>query len=104
MERHDVRYRPEAARDLADVYRWIFEASRDALTAQRLVMRIMERCNALGDMPLSGRRRDDLLPGLRTIAFEKRAVIAYLVVADTVQITNVFYGGRDFEALYRDET
>jgi toxin ParE1/3/4 len=41
-----------------------------------------------------------LEPGLRTIPFERRAVIAYRVT-NAVEITNIFYGGRDYEALYR---
>ena len=48
-----------------------------------------------------GRPRDDLEPGLRTIPFERSAVIAYKVEDDRVRIGNVFYGGRNFEALYR---
>jgi toxin ParE1/3/4 len=37
---------------------------------------------------------------LRTVPFERKAVIAYRVT-NAVEITNVFYGGRDYEALYR---
>lgn len=48
-----------------------------------------------------GRRRDDLFPGLRTVPFEGRAVIAYLAREHRVEITNIFYGGQDYEALYR---
>lgn len=32
---------------------------------------------------------------------ERRAVIVYRIVGETVEITNVFYGGRDDAALYR---
>jgi toxin ParE1/3/4 len=46
------------------------------------------------------RPRDDLAPGLRTVPFERSAVIAYIVEGGAVQITNIFYGGRDYEALY----
>jgi toxin ParE1/3/4 len=42
-----------------------------------------------------------LAAGLRTVPFEKSAVIAYVVDGERVQITNIFYGGRDYEALYR---
>jgi toxin ParE1/3/4 len=45
--------------------------------------------------------RDDLVPGLRTVPFEHRAVIAYVVENEIVRVTNIFYGGRDFEALLR---
>ncbi len=33
--------------------------------------------------------------------FEHSAVIAYQVEDDRVRITNIFYGGKDYEALYR---
>lgn len=51
--------------------------------------------------PSADKQRDDLEPGLRTVPFEKSRIIAYKVEADRVRITNVFYGGRDSEALYR---
>lgn len=35
--------------------------------------------------------------------FEHSAVIAYRVEGDRVRVVNVFYGGRDFEALYRGQ-
>ena len=53
-------------------------------------------------MPRGGRPRDDLEPGLRTVPFERSAVIAYRVESDSVLILNVFYGRRDYEALYRE--
>jgi toxin ParE1/3/4 len=48
-----------------------------------------------------GRPRDDLAPGLRTVPFEKSVIIAYTIEGISVWITNIFYGGRDYEALYR---
>ena len=97
-----VTYREAASADILDVYRWVFAASLDPVTAERFTSRLMSACERIGDAPLAGRPRDDLFPGLRTMAFEKRAVIAYRVEADTVVITNVFYGGRDYESLMRE--
>jgi toxin ParE1/3/4 len=65
------------------------------------VTRIIERCQRIGIVPHGGRSRDDLAAGLRTVPFERRAVIDYRVTDEIVEITNVFYGGRDYEALYR---
>jgi toxin ParE1/3/4 len=48
-------------------------------------------------------RRDDLLPGSRTIGFERRITIAFVVTADTVLIEDIFYGAQDFEGLFHDE-
>lgn len=101
MRRFEVRYREEAAADLLDIYQWVYEASGDPVTAERFTQRLLAACERIGDVPLGGRPRDDLLPGLRTVPFEKRAVLAYVIVDDAVEITNVFYGGRDYEALYR---
>jgi toxin ParE1/3/4 len=82
--------------------RFINESSGSARTAKRFTDRIVDRCRKIGDLPFGGRRRDDLSPGLRTIPFENRTIIAYRVLEDCVEITNVFYGGRDYEALFRN--
>lgn len=100
---YKVTYRETATADILDVYRWVYEVSLDPMTAERFTARLVAACERIGRVPHGGRPRDDLLPGLRTVPFEKRAVIAYLVEAETVVITNVFYGGRDYEALYRQE-
>ncbi len=103
MQRLAVVYRAEALDDLRGIYDAIWELSRNAVTARGFVERIMARCRKIGDAPRGGRLRDDLAVGLRTVPFEHSAVIAYVVQDDQVQITNIFYGGRDFEALYRTD-
>jgi toxin ParE1/3/4 len=61
------------------------------------------RLNGLATFPLRGTQRDDLLPGLRVTGFERRVTIALVVTAEALLIEGIFYGGRDFEALLRDE-
>lgn len=97
-----VSYRPEAIVDLAEIYRFIAIRSQNRTIARDFVERIKDRCNRIGYAPLGGTPRDDLELGLRTVPFERTAVIAYKVEQDAVRIGNVFYGGRDFEALYSD--
>lgn len=46
-----------------------------------------------------GTRRDDIRPGLRTIGFERRVVIAFHVSARRVEILRFFYGGRNWTDL-----
>jgi toxin ParE1/3/4 len=70
------------------------------VTAERFVRRIKARCDKIGILPYGGRPRDDLERGLRTVAFERRAVVTYKLESNCVRIVNVFYGGRDYEALY----
>src|SRR4051812_445074 len=101
MKRLAVEFRPEALADLVEIFNFVFELSRRLEVSRRFTLRIRNRCERIGDLPSGGRARSDLRAGLRTVAFERSAVIAYSVSGDRVQIINIFYGGRDFEALYR---
>lgn len=103
MRRIEVVYRPEAVDDLEDIYRFIRDNSRDADTARAVLGQIRDRCRRIGEVPHGGTPRDDLAPGIRTVPFKRRAVIAYRVLPDAVEVTNIFYGGRDFDALYRGQ-
>ena len=99
MDRIDVVYRPDTLADLIEIYGSIRDRG-SSVVARSFVARIKARCDHIGETPFAGRPRDDLEPGLRTIAFERRVVIAYKVENGLVRIGNVFYGGRDYEVLY----
>jgi toxin ParE1/3/4 len=47
---------------------------------------------ALATFPERGTRRDDILPGLRTIGFERRATIAFRVLKTRVEIVSLPMG------------
>jgi toxin ParE1/3/4 len=70
--------------------------------ADSYVGRIVAFCQGLATFPLRGTQRDDLLPGLRVTGFERRVTVAFVVTADAVLIEGIFYGGRDFETVFRD--
>jgi plasmid stabilization system protein ParE len=55
----------------------------------------------LKTFPQRGHKRDDVLPGLRIIGFERRVTIAFVVTADAVLIEGILYGGRDIPAAFR---
>jgi len=92
-----------AQADIKRVRDWIYTASLNEKTATQFAEKLVAACIRIGDHPFVGRARDDLRQGLRTFAFERRAVIAYLVHEDVVEIVNIFYGGRDIDAFYRNE-
>ncbi|WP_407156261.1 type II toxin-antitoxin system RelE/ParE family toxin [Bradyrhizobium sp. STM 3557] len=71
-----VVFRPEAEADLIGLYDYIAERSGHQI-AGGYIDRIEEACMALSTFAKRGRRRDDILPGLRTIGFERRVTIAY---------------------------
>jgi toxin ParE1/3/4 len=53
---------------------------------------------SLGAFPNRGRRRDDILSGLRLLVLRRRVSIAYLVRPDAVVVVGVFHAGRDIRA------
>lgn len=100
MQRAKVRFRPEALTDLRDIYAFVLSLSQSPVSARRYVGRIRLRCEKIGDAPHGGVSRDDLAPGLRMVPFEHSAVVLYLVDGGGVLITNIFYGRRDYAALF----
>jgi toxin ParE1/3/4 len=101
MRRFRITYRPDAVADLEELFRYLVRRGAAAPVARRFVGRVRDRCRRICEAPLGGSPRDDLAPGIRIAPFERRAVIAYLVTGDRVEIVNIFYGGRDYEAIYR---
>ena len=101
MRRLPVVFQGEAEADLAGIFHVVLHASQDQSVAEGFIRRIIARCHRIGDAPHGGRPRGDLEPGLRTVPFERSAVIAYRVETESVTITNVFYGGRNFKALFQ---
>ena len=98
----EIYFRPEAEADLIRLYDYIAEDT-GATIAAGYIERIEAACLALANFPERGTRRDDLLPGLRTIGFERRATIAFRVLKTRVEIVTIAYGGKDFEGRLRKD-
>lgn len=98
---HEVELRPSALDDLRAIYDWVADQADEAAAAAYRD-RIVSACLRLADFPNRGSRRDHLLPGLRAISFERRAVILYLIEKRTVVIVRVLHHGRDQELAFGD--
>jgi toxin ParE1/3/4 len=46
-----------------------------------------------------GPARPHILPYLRILPLHKRAVAAYRIMADRVEVLRIFYGGQDYETI-----
>jgi toxin ParE1/3/4 len=92
-----VVFSPEADQDLAAIYNWIADRASEVV-ALGYVERIHAACLSLSLASERGTSRNDIRPGLRTIGFERRATIAFMVTNDQVLILRIFYGGQDWEA------
>jgi len=98
-----VEFRPLAEEDLTELYLYIAEQSGYPDRAIGYVRRIRDYYDTLAEFPKRGTQRNDLRRGLWVIGFEKRAVIAYMILPDgTIEIGRIFYGGRDYETLLRE--
>lgn len=101
MKRAGVVFSPEAEQQLVSLYDYIAGQASPAV-ATKFVGAIVDRCESLGDMPRQETARGDLRPGLRTISYRRRVVIAYAVEKPTLTIVGVYYGGQDYESILRD--
>lgn len=101
MSSYQVVWRENAETELAELYDFIANVHGLPETAYAYADRIVARCEQLADLPLAGRRRDDILPGLRSIAFES-VVILYVVGDQTVTIASIMHRARDYARLLRD--
>jgi toxin ParE1/3/4 len=92
-----VRLSAPAIADLKRIADWIGDHADEDI-GEAYVRRIEAHCHRLSDFPRRGRPRDEFGPGLRSIAFERRATILYRIDGDEVIIHSVLYAGRESEA------
>lgn len=63
------------------------------------MLSIYDYCDGLEDFPFRGHAQDNLTQGMRVIRLRRRAMIAFLVTDNKVEIHGVYYGGNDYETL-----
>jgi toxin ParE1/3/4 len=103
MKQSTVIFTPRALRQLAGLYNYIADHGGEA-RAESFIGRIVADCKSLSTFPERGSKRDDIRPNLRTKGYAKSVTIAFSVNAatDTIAIHGVFYGGQDFERVFRE--
>lgn len=99
MRRFDLVFLPEARDDLDSLYAWIADQSGERV-ADHFIGRLRSFCFNLTLAPERGRRRDELLPGLRLLGYRRRATIAFTIQGDAVVILRIAYRGRNVDALF----
>lgn len=97
-----IVFTPEARDQLNDLHDYIAMAA-DTEIAARFTHGIIDHIAALSEFPERGAPRGDLRPGLRTVAWRRRVTIAFMVEESDVVVIGIFYGGRDFETLLRED-
>ena len=97
----EVRFHPFAEEDLDRIDDFV--VMRSPTGARRLAEQLERAIERLSRFPDSGRQRDDLAAGIRTIAVDHTLLVAYRVDPGHLLILRIFYAGRDFEADLRDD-
>jgi len=90
---------PRANADLGEI--WIFIAADNPAQADNFIDLIDEKFQNLTRQPGLGRRREELVAGLRSFPVG-RYVIFYLQVQDCLQIARILHGARDLDAVFAD--
>jgi toxin ParE1/3/4 len=96
-----------SARAQSQLWAMFLELAGDASdeSAFRIVLDLQLRLGILADFPYLGRAREDIAPGIRTLAFDRKVLVAYGVAKDLIRIVGIFRRGEDFEtALRRPES
>ena len=95
---YTVRFAPVVLEQIAELESYISRSSSPA-AASRYIEAILGYCERLATFPSRGRKRDDLLPGLRITTYRRRTVIAFLVdpKARIVSIVGIYHGGQNYE-------
>lgn len=103
MREYRVVLTPRAEAALEAIGAWIAEASGFPKRAFATIRKLREKTGDPRHAPMRGAARDDLRPGPRIWAIDKKCVIAFEVDDGkvVVRVLNFYYGGRDYEALLR---
>ena len=99
MTRFRIVWRPHARSDLLALYDWIADRT-DPGTALDYTARIEAHVAGLAQFPRRGTSRDDLVPGLRTIPYRRRTVIAYRVLDESVEVLRLVHRGQHWDGVF----
>jgi toxin ParE1/3/4 len=96
----EFRLLPEAEAELDGIWMHLARESGSVDIATRVVESVTERFWRLARYPRIGRRRDDLRPGLRSLAAGDYIIVHRVMEEEVVLILHVVHGSRDIPALF----
>ncbi len=96
-KRHQLVISEKAREDLIDIWQYIALDSMD--NADNFVDLIFEKCENLAAFPEMGRRRDELLPGIRSLPV-KRYVVFYRIREENIEISRILSAYRDMGSVF----
>lgn len=92
----EFHFAEPAEADLRDIYSFLAQEASPR-TAEAYLDRLLGFADQLKHFPERGTKRDEIRKGLRTIGFERRVSIAFIVENDKVVVLRVLYAGREIK-------
>ena len=93
-----ITRRPQAEADILEI--WDFIAEDSLAEADRWVDRLDEKLELWATQPMMGRAREELAPGLRSLAFG-RYVVFFESLPDGIDVVRVLHGSRDLDTSFQ---
>jgi toxin ParE1/3/4 len=93
-----IAWAPAAKQDLLSLWRYYSKVASSEI-ADKLVGEIEAASNRLRTLPLLGRTRDEVAPGLRSLIVHPYTVF-YRIKDDAVEIVRVLHEHRDFATAF----
>jgi len=97
MKKRELIIAEQAIDDLMDI--WLYIASDSIRNADRFIDFLYEKCSCLCDTPKIGRKRPELLPGIRCLPV-KRHLVFYRVTEEAIEVARIVSGYRDIASLF----
>jgi toxin ParE1/3/4 len=92
-----IRISPRARSDLIEIWSYIAEDS--VAHADVFIDKLYKTMQAIANRPGSGRRREELAPGILSFTFG-RYIIFYRASLDAMEIVRVLHGARDIQTVF----
>ena len=84
----------EAISDLEEI--WAYIAADSIRSADGFIDQLYTKCVEIAELNGIGRKRDDLFPGLLSLAY-KKYVIFFFRTTERVEIIRVLHGSKDLQ-------
>lgn len=97
MTDKDIKLSQQAIEDLKDI--WLYIAIDSPDTADKFIDEIYNRGIVLSENPDLGRKRDNLVPGVRSIPY-KRYIIFYRKEQKAIEIVRILSAYRDIDSIF----
>lgn len=95
------RFTVPASQDLEKILDYIAEVN-SVDTAENFLARINKKCQRLTSFPNMGKKREELLPFLRSLPVDSY-LIFYRPIPEGIEILRIVSGYQDLKALFEEE-